>query len=206
MIHDYRRHIIIIVWKMYSSRDNSGKSLSKSKHLKSIRASKLYKKRRSFVNLTTEDHNYCHRSIKNHSYSAFKTTESKIQGDSDSECQNEETIRQSDINFICATQNLPTDLVDLDYSRLIVELGVLAKQFDRCSSCSKPLHLSNSLGVKPAGVTEILYAQCPDCGLISKMFLGKTHRTGGNVRGRRSFDINIKVTTGIISCLYFIRI
>lgn len=104
--------------------------------------------------------------------------------------------------MICATQNLGTYLVDIDYSRLIVELGVLTKQLDRCSSCSKLLHFSNSHGVKPAGVTEILYAQCPDCGLISKMFLGKTHRAGGNVRGRRAFDINIKVTTGIISCLY----
>lgn len=128
VIHDYRRHIINIVWKMYSSRDNSGKFLSKSKYLNSIRASKLYQKRQSFVNLTTEDHNYCHRSIKNHSNSAFLSPESKIQSDSDTECQNEETIRESDINLICATQNLPTDLVDLDYSRLIVELGVLAKQ------------------------------------------------------------------------------
>lgn len=180
MINDYRRHIIIIVWKMYSSRDGSGKFLSKSKHLKSIRASKLYQKRQNFVNLTTEDHGYCHRSIENHSNSTF---ESEIQNDS------------------CATQDLPTDLVDLDYCRFIVDLGVLAKQLDKCSSCSKPLRLTNSLGVKPAGVTGIVYVQCPDCGFISKVYLGKTHHTGNNITGREAFDINTKVATGIILCL-----
>lgn len=185
---------------MYSSRDGSGKVLSKSKHFKSIRASKLYQKRQNFVNLTTEDHDYCHRSIENHSNSTF---ESEIQNDSETDCQNEETIStcESDTDFTCATQDLPTDLVDLDYCRFIVDLGVLAKQLDKCSSCSKPLRLTNSLGVKPAGATETVYVQCPDCGFISMVYLGKTHHTGNNIRGRGAFDINTKVATGIILCL-----
>lgn len=108
---------------MYSSRDGSGEFLSKSKHFKSIRASKLYQKRQNFVNLTTEDHDYCHRSIENHSNSTF---ESEIQNDSETDCQNEETIStcESNTDFTCATQDLLTDLVDLDYCRFIVDLGV----------------------------------------------------------------------------------
>lgn len=76
---------------------------------------------------------------------------------------------ETDIDFTCATQKLPTDLVDIDCCRFFcfVKLGVLAKQLliDKCSVCSKC-------------VTRILYVQCPDCSFISKVYLGKTHRKG----------------------------
>lgn len=122
---------------MYSSRNGSRRFLSKSKYLKSIRASKLYQKRQKFVNLTTQDHAYCHKFIEKYSNLTLETTESEIQNDSDTECQNEETIRESDIDLTCATQDLPIYLVDLEYYRFVVELGVLAKQLDKCSSYSK---------------------------------------------------------------------
>lgn len=76
---------------------------------------------------------------------------------------------ETDIDFTCATRKLPTELVDIDCCRFFrfVKLGVLAKQLliDKCSVCSKCM-------------TGILYAQCPDCGFISKVYLGKTHRKG----------------------------
>lgn len=112
---------------------------------------------------------FIHRFIENRSNSAFESTESEIQNDFDTECQNEETICETDIDFTCATQKLPTDLVDIDCCRFFcfVKLGVLAKQLliDKCSVCSKC-------------VTGILYVQCPDCDFISKVYLGKTHRKG----------------------------
>lgn len=57
---------------------------------------------------------FIHRFIENRSNSAFESTESEIQNDIDTECQNEETICETDIDFTCATQKLPTDLVDID--------------------------------------------------------------------------------------------
>lgn len=74
-----------------------------------------------------------HRFIENRSNSAFESTESEIQNDFDTECQNEETICETYIDFTCATQKLPTDLVDIDCCRFFcfVKLGVLAKQLDK---------------------------------------------------------------------------
>lgn len=71
---------------------------------------------------------FIHRSIENRSNSAFESTKSEIQNDFDTECQNEETICETDIDFTCATQELPTDLVDIDCCRFFcfVKLGVLA--------------------------------------------------------------------------------
>lgn len=63
--------------------------------------------------------------------------------------------------------------------------------------------MTNSLGVKPAGVTGIVYVQCPDCGFISKVYLGKTHHTRKNIRGRGAFDIYTKVATGILFVLIY---
>lgn len=47
--------------------------------------------------------NFIHRFIENRSNSAFESTESEIQNDFDTECQNEETICETDIDFTCAT-------------------------------------------------------------------------------------------------------
>lgn len=48
-----------------------------------------------------------------------------------------------------------------------------------------------------------MYVQCPDCGFISKVYLGKTHHTGNNIRGRGAFDINTKIATGILFVLIY---
>lgn len=39
-----------------------------------------------------------------------------------------ELLRESDKDLTCATQELPTYLVDLEYCSFVVELGILTKQ------------------------------------------------------------------------------
>jgi hypothetical protein len=41
-----------------------------------------------------------------------------------------------------------------------------------------------------------LYVQCPGCGHVAKIKLGKTHHSGNNKRGTGTFDINTKAATG----------
>lgn len=41
----------------------------------------IWKKRKKYVHLTTQDNEYCHRFIKNYSNSTLETTESEIQNE-----------------------------------------------------------------------------------------------------------------------------
>ncbi|XP_071123407.1 uncharacterized protein [Mytilus edulis] len=93
---------------------------------------------------------------------------------------------------------IPSDLVDLSYCRFVVELDVLAKQLQQCTKCCTPLHLHNSLGVRPLGLSGILFVQCTECGNVDRIKLGKTHYRTEVKRGNGIFDINTKVATGMI--------
>ncbi|CAC5400875.1 unnamed protein product [Mytilus coruscus] len=104
----------------------------------------------------------------------------------------------NNVDFDLDFTNIPSDLVDLSYCRFVVELDVLAKQLQQCTKCCTPLHLHNSLGVRPLGLSGILFVQCTECGNIDRIKLGKTHYRTEVKRGNGIFDINTKVTTGMI--------
>jgi hypothetical protein len=46
-----------------------------------------------------------------------------------------------------------------------------------------------------------MYVQCPGCGHVAKIKLGKAHHSGNNKRGIGTFDINTKsATSAFYSC------
>ncbi|VDI08005.1 Hypothetical predicted protein [Mytilus galloprovincialis] len=59
----------------------------------------------------------------------------------------------------------------------------IVQQLKECSKCEEPLHLQNSLGVKPYGVAGILYVQYTECGDVARIRIGKTHYANKNKRG-----------------------
>lgn len=93
---------------------------------------------------------------------------------------------------------IPSDLVPLSHCRFIVDLGFVAEQLKHCQSCQSTLHLYNALGVKPLGFSGLMYVQCPECGGVTKIKLGKTHHSGNSKRGCGTFDINTKAATGAL--------
>ncbi|CAG2240138.1 unnamed protein product [Mytilus edulis] len=61
------------------------------------------------------------------------------------------------------------------------------------------MHLSNALGVRPMGVSGMMYIQCTQCGTINKLKLGKTHRPPDSKRtGVGIFNVNTKLAAGMI--------
>ncbi|CAG2196487.1 unnamed protein product [Mytilus edulis] len=90
---------------------------------------------------------------------------------------------------------IPSDLVPLSHFRFIVDLGFMAEQLKLCQSCQSTLHLYNAVGVKPLGFSGLMYVQCPECGGVTKIILGKTHHSGNSKRGCGTFDINTKAAT-----------
>ncbi|VDI35832.1 Hypothetical predicted protein [Mytilus galloprovincialis] len=104
----------------------------------------------------------------------------------------------NDINVDFDFLPLPSDLLPLNHCRYVVELDYIVQQLKQCSKCEEPLHLQNSLGVKPYGVAGILYVQCSECGDVAKIRLGKTHYANKNKRGVGRFDVNTKLAAGMI--------
>lgn len=102
----------------------------------------------------------------------------------------------NDINVDFDFLPLPSDLLPLNHCRYVVELDYIVQQLKQCSKCEEPLHLQNSLGVKPYGVAGILYVQCSECGDVAKIRLGKTHYANKNKRGVGRFDVNTKLAAG----------
>jgi hypothetical protein len=86
----------------------------------------------------------------------------------------------------------------LSNCRFIVDLGFMAEQWKHCQFYQSTLHLYNALGVRPLGFSGLMYLQCPGCGHVAKIKLGKTHHSWNNKRGIGTLDIN---TTGaFFSC------
>ncbi|CAC5423768.1 unnamed protein product [Mytilus coruscus] len=57
---------------------------------------------------------------------------------------------------------------------------------------------NNALGVRPMGVSGMMYIQCTQCGTINKLKLGKTHRPPDSKKtGVGIFDVNTKLAAGI---------
>ncbi|CAG2243556.1 unnamed protein product [Mytilus edulis] len=73
------------------------------------------------------------------------------------------------VDFDLDFTNIPSDLVDLSYCSFVAELDVLAKQLQQCTKCCTPLHLHNSLGVIPRGLSGILFVQCTECGNVDRI-------------------------------------
>jgi len=69
----------------------------------------------------------------------------------------------------------------------------MAEQLKHCQCCQSTLHLYYSLGVRPLGFSGLMYVQCPGCGHVAKIKLGKTHYCGNNKRGIGTFDIMQKL-------------
>ncbi|CAC5363133.1 unnamed protein product [Mytilus coruscus] len=61
------------------------------------------------------------------------------------------------------------------------------------------MHLSNALGVRPMGVSGMMFIQCTQCGTINKLKLGKTHRPPDSKKktGVGIFNVNTKLAAGI---------
>lgn len=111
-----------------------------------------------------------------------------------------------DFDDICVYDFLPQDLVSLGHCRFIIELDILAKQLEKCTKCSVPLHLSNALGVRPMGVSGVLYLKCKECCSINRLKLGKTHHLADNKgTGVGIFDVNTKLAAGKKNMLYWRR-
>lgn len=91
---------------------------------------------------------------------------------------------------------LPVDLLPLDHCRYVCELDLIAQQLKHCTTCSINLHLHNSLGVRPYGVTGIVYVKCHICESVNRIRLGKTHHSTEHKRGLGTFDVNTKLATG----------
>ena len=82
--------------------------------------------------------------------------------------------------------------------RRIVELSLLAKELDGgCTSCRKPLRLSDCREETISGLGSVLYITCgeEDCGEVNVCHTSKMHRVTGT-RGRPVFDINTKLAAG----------
>ncbi|XP_063448068.1 uncharacterized protein LOC134727616 [Mytilus trossulus] len=93
--------------------------------------------------------------------------------------------------------SLPNDLVSLSHCRFIIELDYLVEQLEHCVTCLEKIHLSNALGVRPMGVSGMMYIQCTQCGTINKLKLGKTHRPPDSKRtGVGIFNVNTKLAAG----------
>ncbi|CAG2242653.1 unnamed protein product [Mytilus edulis] len=93
---------------------------------------------------------------------------------------------------------LPVDLLPLDHCRYVCELDLIAQQLKHCTTCSINLHLYNSLGVRPYGVTGIVYVKCHICESVNRIRLGKTHHSTEHKRGLGTFDVNTKLATGML--------
>ncbi|CAG2238603.1 unnamed protein product [Mytilus edulis] len=142
-----------------------------------------------------------------HSYAKLKTIETSdlcINDAFESEPDLQDHIHEVvidddyDINVDFDFLPLPTDLLPLNHCRYVVELDYIVQQLKQCSKCDEPLHLQNSLGVKPYGVAGILYVQCTECGDVARIRLGKTHHANKNKRGVGRFDVNTKLAAGMI--------
>ena len=85
-------------------------------------------------------------------------------------------------------------LIAIDQYREIVELDLLAKGLEHCNQCWQALSLCDSLGIRPYGLSGILYVSC-SCGMVNSIPLGKRHPTGVN---SSAFDVNTKCAQGKI--------
>ena len=82
-----------------------------------------------------------------------------------------------------------------DY-REVVELGLLAEGLKHCKFCDRELSLCDALGIRPYGLSGILYVPCKQdsCGLLNLIHLGKWH----HVEGSKAvvYDVNTKCANG----------
>ncbi|CAC5401770.1 unnamed protein product [Mytilus coruscus] len=90
---------------------------------------------------------------------------------------------------------LPANLLPLDHCRYVCELDLIAQLLKHCTKCSMNLHLHNSLGVRPYGVTGIVYVKCHMCESVNRIRLGKTHYSTKHKTGVGTFDVNTKLAT-----------
>ena len=84
-------------------------------------------------------------------------------------------------------------LVGIGEHREIVELDVLIKGLEHCTGCLQELSLSGAIGIKPYGLSGILYVMCK-CGFPNSVHLGKRHCVPGT--RAMAYDVNTKCATG----------
>ena len=94
--------------------------------------------------------------------------------------------------------HLPADLVPLSHCRFVVELDTLSAQLKSCRKCNCPLYLHEAQGVRPYGLTGIVYIVCSNsaCGALNRLKLGKVHHENEK-RGVGIFDVNTKAAAGL---------
>lgn len=90
--------------------------------------------------------------------------------------------------------SFPSNLRPMDDYREIVELSLLADALEACYGCGSPLHLIDSIGIQPKGLSGILYVTCRSCGIVKMIHLGKRHVPGSG--HNFAYDINTKAAEG----------